>query len=165
MKYTAIIGGEHLEIELSGLGSARIEAAVGGRKYVLAAKAIAPGVYWFNWNGRSLEISVNPNGDAYVVSLPGQRVAVEMLDARTALREAAQQGHAGTVQVRAPMPGKVVKVLVAEGAEVQSNQGLLVMEAMKMQNEIKSPKKGIVRKLGVTEGAAANAGDLLAIVE
>ena len=165
MKYTAIIAGEHLEIELSGLGSARIEAAVGGRKYVLAAKAIAPGVYWFNWNGRSLEISVNPNGDAHVVSLPGQRVAVEMLDARTALREAAQQGHAGTVQVRAPMPGKVVKVLVAEGAEVQSNQGLLVMEAMKMQNEIKSPKKGIVRKLGVTEGAAANAGDLLAIVE
>jgi len=165
MKYTAIIGGEHLEIELSGLGSARIEAAVGGRKYVLAAKAIGPGVYWFNWNGRSLEISVNPNGDAYVVSLPGQRVAVEMLDARTALREAAQQGHAGTVQVRAPMPGKVVKVLVAEGAEVQSNQGLLVMEAMKMQNEIKSPKKGIVRKLGVTEGAAVNAGDVLAIVE
>jgi biotin carboxyl carrier protein len=63
------------------------------------------------------------------------------------------------------MPGKVIKLLVAEGAEVQVNQGIVVLEAMKMQNEIKSPKKGVVSKLGVTEGAAVNAGDLLATVE
>ena len=63
------------------------------------------------------------------------------------------------------MPGKVIKLLVAEGAEVQANQGIVVLEAMKMQNEIKSPKKGVVRKLGVTEGAAVNSGDLLATVE
>jgi biotin carboxyl carrier protein len=63
------------------------------------------------------------------------------------------------------MPGKVVKVLVREGASVEANQGLLVVEAMKMQNEIKSPKKGIVRKLSVQEAAAVNAGDLLIVVE
>jgi biotin carboxyl carrier protein len=63
------------------------------------------------------------------------------------------------------MPGKVVKVLVEEGAAVEMNQGLLMIEAMKMQNEIKSPKKGVVRKLGVTEGAAVNSNDLLATVE
>jgi len=63
------------------------------------------------------------------------------------------------------MPGKVVKVLVNEGAAVEMNQGLLVIEAMKMQNEIKSTKKGTVRKLGVKESTAVNAGDLLAIVE
>ena len=63
------------------------------------------------------------------------------------------------------MPGKVVKLLVAEGAEVQANQGIVVLEAMKMQNEIKSPKQGVVRKLDVTQGAAVNAGDLLATVE
>jgi Acetyl/propionyl-CoA carboxylase, alpha subunit len=67
--------------------------------------------------------------------------------------------------VRAPMPGKVVRLLVAEGAEVNANQGLLVMEAMKMQNEIKSPKKGVVRKLSVAEGVAVNSGDLLASIE
>jgi len=63
------------------------------------------------------------------------------------------------------MPGKIVKVLVTEGAEVNANQGILVMEAMKMQNELKSPKKGIVRKLTVTEGMAVNSGDLLVSVE
>ena len=54
---------------------------------------------------------------------------------------------------------------MAEGTEVLVNQGIVVLEAMKMQNEIKSPKKGIVRKLGVTDGAPVNSGDLLATVE
>ena len=57
------------------------------------------------------------------------------------------------------------KFLVAEGAEVRGNQGILVMEAMKMQNEIKSPKAGIVKRLAVSEGLAVNSGDLLASVE
>jgi biotin carboxyl carrier protein len=63
------------------------------------------------------------------------------------------------------MPGKVVRLLVQEGTEVEPGHGIAVVEAMKMQNEIKSPKKGIVRKMLVGEGAAVNAGDVLAIVE
>ena len=63
------------------------------------------------------------------------------------------------------MPGKVVRLLLAEGAEVESGAGVAVVEAMKMQNEIKSPKKGILQKVIVSEGAAVNAGDVIAIVE
>ena len=63
------------------------------------------------------------------------------------------------------MPGKVVRLLLAPGAEVEAGAGVLVVEAMKMQNEVKSPKKGIVRKILVSEGSAVNAGDVLAIVE
>jgi biotin carboxyl carrier protein len=63
------------------------------------------------------------------------------------------------------MPGRVVRVLVTESAEVEAGQGLVVVEAMKMQNEIKSPKKGIVKKMTVAAGANVNAGDVLAIVE
>jgi biotin carboxyl carrier protein len=92
-------------------------------------------------------------------------VTVEILDARNALRRAARHGPEGAMEIRAPMPGKIVRVLVAEGAEVEANQGLLVMEAMKMQNEIKSPKKGVVKKLAVKEGAAVSSGDTLAAVE
>ena len=165
MKYTAIIEGERLEIELSANGAAVIEAEIAGRKYSVEAKAVTPGVYWFNWNNRSLEIAVTQNGDGYVVSVGDRRISVEIVDASTARRPAAQQGHDGAMEIRAPMPGKVVKVLVAEGSEVKQNQGILVMEAMKMQNEIKSPKNGVVKKLGVTEGAAVTSGDLLAIVE
>ncbi|MBI2150283.1 MAG: acetyl-CoA carboxylase biotin carboxyl carrier protein subunit, partial [Acidobacteria bacterium] len=113
----------------------------------------------------SLEIGVTPSLDGYVVSLAGSRIAVEILDARTALRRAAHQAHAGVVHIRAPMPGKVVKLLVAEGAEVEANQGIVILEAMKMQNEIKAPKKGVVSKLGVTEGAAVNSGDLIATMD
>jgi biotin carboxyl carrier protein len=63
------------------------------------------------------------------------------------------------------MPGKIVRVLVGQGDEVAAGSGVLVVEAMKMQNEIKSPKKGTIQKILVSEGAAVNAGDVLAIVE
>ena len=63
------------------------------------------------------------------------------------------------------MPGKVVRILAQQGAQVESGQGVLVIEAMKMQNELKSAKKGVVRKIMVKEGATANSGDVLAVVE
>ena len=63
------------------------------------------------------------------------------------------------------MPGKVVRVMARQGSAVEAGAGVLVVEAMKMQNEIKSPKKGTIQKILVTEGAAVNAGDVLAIVE
>jgi biotin carboxyl carrier protein len=63
------------------------------------------------------------------------------------------------------MPGKVVRVLIGDGQAVEAGQSILVVEAMKMQNEIKSPKKGTVRKIAATEGTNVNAGDVLAIVE
>jgi biotin carboxyl carrier protein len=63
------------------------------------------------------------------------------------------------------MPGKVVRVLALEGSEVEAGTGVVVVEAMKMQNEIKSPKKGKIRKILVSTGTAVNAGDILAIVD
>ena len=161
MKYTAIIDGERIDIVIDGSGVAEVD----GETYAVDATAVEPGVYWFRWKSRSIEISVTPNGEGYVVSVGHRQINVEIVDPRTALKRAARQGHEGQAELRAPMPGKVVKVLVGEGAAVEMNQGLLVIEAMKMQNEIKSPKKGIVKRLGVTEAAAVNAGDLLAIVE
>jgi biotin carboxyl carrier protein len=165
MKYSAIVQGQRLEIELKRIESGRIEAEIDGRSYKLQGKRVEPGIYWFNWNHQSLEIGVTESAGGYAISLSGERIDVEIVDARTALRRAAQHGHTGAAQIRAPMPGIVVKLLVAEGAEVRANQGILVVEAMKMQNEIQSPKKGVVRKLEVAEGAAVTSGDLLATVE
>jgi biotin carboxyl carrier protein len=165
MKYSAIIGTTSFAIDLLRADAPAIEAEIGGKKYNLNVQAVEPGVYWFEWEQRSIEITITPNGDAYSVSVGGRHIEVEIVDARAALRKAAQHGHAGAIELRAPMPGKVVKVLVSEGSAVEANQGLLVIEAMKMQNELKSPKAGVVRKIGVKETAAVNAGDLLAIVE
>ena len=80
-------------------------------------------------------------------------------------RRAATGDEKGPKKLVAPMPGRIVRVLVEEKSEVEAGQGIVVVEAMKMQNEIKSPKKGTVQKLVAAEGANVNAGDVLAIVE
>jgi biotin carboxyl carrier protein len=70
----------------------------------------------------------------------------------------------GRQQIVAPMPGKIVRVLVIAGDRVEAGQGLLVVEAMKMQNEIRSPKSGTVESVQVEEGQAVNAGEVLCVV-
>src|SRR5579862_8569115 len=94
-----------------------------------------------------------------------RRFAVEVRDPRSLRGRARAGDDHGPKKITAPMPGKVVRVLVSEGEEVEPGHGIAVVEAMKMQNEIKSPKKGRVAKILVSGGAAVNAGDVLAIVE
>jgi biotin carboxyl carrier protein len=93
------------------------------------------------------------------------RYAVQLRDPRSLRGRAGADDARGPRKLVAPMPGKVVRVLVTENAEVEAGQGVVVVEAMKMQNEIKSPKKGVVRKIVAAEGAAVNAGDVLGVVE
>lgn len=165
MKYSVIVAGEPVDVEIDLADPRTIQAQIAGRTYTLESKNVEPGVYWFSWNNRSVELAVTPAQEGYAVSVDGRHHAVEIVDARAALRKAAHQGHDGVVELRAPMPGKIVKVLLQPGDEVLANQGILVMEAMKMQNEIKSPKDGIVKRVAVQEAAAVNAGELLAVVE
>jgi len=94
------------------------------------------------------------------------RYAVETSDPRSLRsRRAAAADDQGPRKLVAPMPGRVVRLLLEEQAPVEAGQGILVVEAMKMQNELKSPKKGVLQKLIATPGATVNAGDVLAIVE
>lgn len=166
MKYTAIVQGKEVNVELDRKDSGSIQAKIGNREYSVEVQALNSGVYWMNCNSRSVDLVVMRTGDRYMVSFEGHHIPVEVIDVRAALRRMMQhQGEEGTAEMRAPMPGKIVRVLIDEGAPVQINQGILVMEAMKMQNEIKAPKNGIVRKIGVKEGEAVNSGDLLVIVE
>ena len=104
-------------------------------------------------------------GGGLVVQTAGEEFPVEVLDPR-----AWRGKHSGVLeaegrrQILAPMPGKVVRVLVKQGDAVEAGQGLVVVEAMKMQNEIRSPKSGKIERLSVTEGQAVNAGEVLAVV-
>ena len=94
------------------------------------------------------------------------RFAAEVRDPRSLRGRVRAVDDHGPKKLTAPMPGKIVRVLVSRGNfEVEAGAGVLVVEAMKMQNEIKSPKKGTIQKILVSEGAAVNAGDVLAIVE
>lgn len=163
MKREVIVSGESTAVELS-IDGRQVQAIVNGRTYALEAQEIRPGVYWFNWNGRSLEVVVSESSQGAIASIQGRRVPVELVDPRRRFQRS-HASHEGVVEVRAPMPGKIVRVLRKEASPVEANEAIVVMEAMKMQNEVRSPKKGIVRSLLVAEGSAVNAGDPIALVE
>jgi biotin carboxyl carrier protein len=113
--------------------------------------------------GRSYE--VRRDAAAGEIVLAGERFRVEVRDLRSLQSRRRAAGRTNEPKkVIAPMPGKIVRLLVAEKSEVEAGQGIVVVEAMKMQNELKSPRDGIVTKLLVSEGAAVNAGDALAVI-
>jgi len=93
------------------------------------------------------------------------RFAVDVRDPRSLRGRSRSGDHHGPKKITAPMPGKVVRLIAREGDQVELGDGVAVVEAMKMQNEIRAPKKGTIQKILVTEGAAVNAGDVLAIVD
>jgi acetyl/propionyl-CoA carboxylase alpha subunit len=169
MKYTVIVAGETLEVSFQRDGT-RIQATIGDRIYTLEASVVRPGVCLLNWNFQSIEVTVLPNGGSYSVSIGGRLFPVEILDDRKLLNRARPvdrggSGDRGISEIRASMPGKIVRILTVEGADVQRQHGIVVMEAMKMQNEIKSTIDGRVLKITVIEGETVRAGDLIAIVD
>jgi biotin carboxyl carrier protein len=117
-------------------------------------------------DGHSYEIKREQTATDLHLWVGGTRFLVELRDPRSLRsRQKAAGDEKGPRKIVAPMPGRVVRVLVAENSEVEAGQGIVVVEAMKMQNEIKSPKKGVVKKISTIPGAAVKPGDVLAIVE
>jgi len=104
-------------------------------------------------------------GELHMV-IGSERYAVEMRDPRSIRnRRGGASSEAGPQKLTAAMPGKIVRIMVNEKDEVKAGQAVLVMEAMKMQNEMKSSKDGRVQKILTSEGSTVNAGDTLAVIE
>ena len=117
-------------------------------------------------NGKAYDIKREITTTGMNIWVGTTRYAAQIRDPRSLRRRKDGAGDdLSPKELVAPMPGKVVRILVSEMTEVEAGQGIVIVEAMKMQNEIKSPKKGIVQKLVAAEGANVNAGDVLAIVE
>jgi biotin carboxyl carrier protein len=126
---------------------------------------VEPGIYSVLVEGRSYDVKVIEGRNALSVGLCGHHLQVEVRDPR-AISASRQRGAGeGRIQIAAPMPGKVVRVLVQPGDPVEAAQGLVVVEAMKMQNEMKSPKAGTVVEVRTKEGATVTAGEILVVVE
>ncbi len=170
MKLNAEIDGEKVALEVKREGG-RVVGEVGGRLYELEAREVGKGEYLLIHGGRVYEcrVGAEPGAEgrsALRVSVGAREYGVRLSDPkhlRGAGSGAGEQG--GRAQVKAPMPGKVVRVLVEAGQAVESGQGLVVVEAMKMQNELKSPKSGRVAELRAEAGSTVNAGDVLVVVE
>jgi biotin carboxyl carrier protein len=118
-------------------------------------------------NGTAFEIHIAPSLDGtYKLQTGPHEFQADVCDPRAWRgRKAGALEAEGRQQIVAPMPGKVIRLLVNAGDQVEAGQGLIVVEAMKMQNEIRSPKKGKVERLHAREGQAVNAGDVLAWVD
>jgi len=123
-----------------------------------------PGVYSVLMDGRSYEARVEERPGGLVVVIDGYRFEIEVRDPRRWSRKAGGAGAEGVQSIAAPMPGKVVRVLVAPGDTVEAGQGLVVVEAMKMQNEMKASRAGRVLSVAVKEGATVAAGEVLATI-
>ena len=129
---------------------------------------VDPGLYSLLIGGRSYEIDLLKVEDAVMVLVNGQPFRVEIQDERERrLRAAAGKGElkAGRRAVAAPMPGKVVRLLVRPGDAVRAGDGIVVVEAMKMENELKAPAAGMVKEVRVEEGKAVSGGDVLVVIE
>ena len=151
MKLKAIIGEKEEEVELE-LVDGRVKAGIGARSYELEAREIEPGVYLFFMGDRVREFRV----DEKIKIVDPKRL-------RSGQNSTGQ--HNGVAQIVALMPGKVVRVQVEAGTAVEKGAGVIVVEAMKMQNEMKSPRAGVLVAVNVKPGDTVNAGDVLAVLD
>ena len=164
MKLELTFNGVEDRIEiLAPAPACRFRMGEGGERSA-HVEAPEPGVYSILMDGRSYEARVEDTAAGLVVVIDGHRFEIDVRDPRRWTRRTAGAGREGVQTVTAPMPGKVVRVLVAAGDAVETGQGLVVVEAMKMQNEMKAVRAGKVLSVVVKEGATVAAGEVLATI-
>ncbi len=164
MLYDVTIDGKNYRLDLNR-AEGRWHCRLDGQELEVDAVLTRKDVLSLRIGNLAYEVKLERVGNDLHLWVGSTRFAAEVRDPRS-LRSRIRAGDDhGPKKIVAPMPGKVVRLLVRDGDEVEQGAGVAVVEAMKMQNEIKSPKKGSVQKILVTEGAAVNAGDVLAIIE
>jgi biotin carboxyl carrier protein len=124
-----------------------------------------PNVYSILLDGQVFEAAVEETATGLVVTIDGRRFEIEPRDPRAWTGKSGQAAAEGVQSIVAPMPGKVVRVLIAPGQTVEAGQGLIVVEAMKMQNELRATRAGRVLTVPAREGASVGAADLLATID
>jgi len=166
MKFDVLIDNARRSVELKRDAN-RWRISLDGEPLDADAVEIAPNIYSVLLNGKSHEVRITPKPTgALALQTDHQEFTADLLDPRAwrGRRHGALEAE-GRQQVAAPMPGKIVRLLVQAGDNVEAGQGLIVVEAMKMQNEIRSPKSGTVERLLAKEGQPVNAGEVLAWID
>jgi len=165
MIYEVSIDGKNHKLELNQMEN-RWECKLDGEKFEVDAVIARPNVLSLIVDGQAFEVKRERTASDLHLWVKSARFAVDVRDPRSLRsRRAAGGGVEGPQKLHAPMPGKIVRVLAPAGTAVTAGQGVLVIEAMKMQNELKSPKAGTVKQIVVSEGSSVGAGEVLAIVE
>lgn len=168
MKLQAQVGEKLHSVEIKRDGD-KVFAKVDDREYELEASEPEPNVFLLKYNGKVHEFYVGPaerTGSPQIVSSRKSDIEVTLIDPKRLRGSGGSGGSAdGLAEIKTMMPGKVVRLIANVGDAVEKGEAVLVVEAMKMQNDLKAPKNGIVKEIRVQEGATVSAGDVLAIVE
>jgi biotin carboxyl carrier protein len=167
LKLQVEVDGDEYLLRLERNGE-RSEYRLQGAQEVSGTASVAevmPGIFSVLLGDKSFRVYVTPNGDGLEVWTGGTRHNIAISDPRDRSGAGRKRAAVGPVEVRSQMPGKIVKVLVEPGAAVKAGQGLIVVEAMKMQNELKSPRDGRVARILAVEGGTVGAGETLVVVE
>ena len=164
MKLNLTVNGKPQQIEILAPAPACRFRLNGSPEQTADVTMPEPGLYSILLDGHSYDVQVERAPQHLIVVLRGHRFEIEVDDPRRWSRQSAGRRGEGVETVAAPMPGKVVRVLVAQGDAVEPGQGLLVVEAMKMQNEMKATRAGRVLSVTAREGATVTAGEVLATI-
>jgi pyruvate carboxylase subunit B len=168
MAYIATLDDKTHKIEVQELEEDHLyRISIDGVERIVDGRKLSGHIYSLLFDNRSFTLDVANKDDMYTVACEGKSFRLQLLDERRALRpgEGSSEGRDGGKHVRSFMPGKVVEVLVAVGDEVAKDQGLLIIEAMKMENEVRSTAAGKVREIRVAPGQAVESGELLIELE
>jgi biotin carboxyl carrier protein len=167
MAFIARLGEKTYTVEIEETGKSLYRVAVDGSEFLVDGKKTGVTNYSLIVDNRSFEVEVDISEDEYRVLVDGRSYHIDLLDERRmrvgGLQSAIQLQ--GRQNVSVPMPGKVIAVLVSEGDTVERGQGLVIVEAMKMENEVRCPINGEVKEVRVKPGDALQAGAILAVVE
>jgi len=165
MIYEVTLGEKTYRVELTRAGE-QWKCRLDGQELPVDIVYGQNGVLSLLLGGKSYEVKQETVGAETNVVVGHERFNASVRDPRS-FRSRSRVGAAeqGVMKIKAPMPGKVVRVLAGVGTQVELGQSVIVIEAMKMQNELKAPKNGVVKKINVVEGAAVDAGQALAEVE
>jgi biotin carboxyl carrier protein len=168
MHYVALIQGEERQVEVTEISPGNYRVEIDGRSFDVDAAILSESHSSLLMGGACYDVQFDGSGADRQVLVDGKVHSVEVLDLRTVRLRKAQASaasHDGPAEISSPMPGKVVDILVKEGESVKAGQGLIIVEAMKMENELKSPKDGVVGSIKAVPGAAVDGGAVLCTVE
>jgi biotin carboxyl carrier protein len=162
MKLIAELNNEKHAVEITREGE-KVFAKIDDRQYELEVSEVEPNVYLFKNGNQIYQIYVAPNG---IVNIGNHQLEINLIDPKRLRGSGISDSNTdGIAEIKTAMPGKIVRILVEEGAEILKGDGVIVVEAMKMQNEMKSPKDGVVKEIRFSEGDTVNSGDVLVIIE
>jgi biotin carboxyl carrier protein len=167
MAFIAMLGEQNYTVEIEEIGRSVYRVSIDGNEFFVDGKKTGRTNYSLIVDNRSFEIEVDSSEDEYRVLVDGRSYRVNLIDERRLRIGGAQPGLQlqGRQKVTVPMPGKVIAVLVSEGDTVEKGQGLVIVEAMKMENEVRSPIAGEVKEIKVKPGEAVEGGAVLVVVE